>query len=221
VSKPERSNAVIWDAVKRVAKRAGVSAHVHSLRAAFAVLFDEAFPNQPFALKDLLGHERIETTMIYLRRKNRDKAMEVVRDLSWRALNEAEVPQAADNGVISHAASASLSALSEGGVEQGQSDVLDTSPVGIDPLDGLPHSLSESASRQDILPDPPEYPKPLPPEPEEAHTGFEPVFLLSLVAMLLQQEDDALDDTNSHAIVEYDIVTDTQGQTPTGAKGEV
>jgi hypothetical protein len=30
-----------------------------------------------------MGHSRIETTLIYLRRKDRAKAMEAVRDLSW------------------------------------------------------------------------------------------------------------------------------------------
>jgi hypothetical protein len=56
---------------------------VHALRAAFAVAFDEAHPDQVIALKELMGHTRIETTLVYLRRKNRAKAMEQVRDLSW------------------------------------------------------------------------------------------------------------------------------------------
>lgn len=30
-----------------------------------------------------MGHARIETTQIYLRRLNRERAMERVRDLSW------------------------------------------------------------------------------------------------------------------------------------------
>jgi hypothetical protein len=30
-----------------------------------------------------MGHTRIETTLVYLRRKDRAKAMESVRDLSW------------------------------------------------------------------------------------------------------------------------------------------
>jgi hypothetical protein len=57
--------------------------HVHALRAAFAVQFDEAHPDQVIALKELRGHARIETTMVYLRRKDRAAAMEAVRDLSW------------------------------------------------------------------------------------------------------------------------------------------
>ena len=35
------------------------------------------------ALKELMGHARMETTLVYLRRKDKSRAMEVVRDLSW------------------------------------------------------------------------------------------------------------------------------------------
>jgi integrase len=83
VRRVERSDKVIWEGVKRVAARAGVRAHVHALRAAFAVQFDAAHPDQVIALKELMGHNRIETTLVYLRRKDRAKAMEAVRDLSW------------------------------------------------------------------------------------------------------------------------------------------
>ena len=83
VKNPERSDKVIWETVKKVAQRVGVEATVHSLRAAFAVQFDEANPGQLIALKELMGHTRIETTLVYLRRKNKAKAMEAVRTLSW------------------------------------------------------------------------------------------------------------------------------------------
>jgi integrase len=83
VRRVERSGKIVWETVKRVAARAGVRAHVHALRAAFAVQFDEAHPDQVIALKELMGHTRIETTLVYLRRKDRAKAMEQVRDLSW------------------------------------------------------------------------------------------------------------------------------------------
>lgn len=83
VRRSERSDKVIWHTIKRVAARAGVRAHVHALRAAFAVQFDEAHPDRVIALKELLGHARLETTLVYLRRKNRAKDMEAVRDLSW------------------------------------------------------------------------------------------------------------------------------------------
>jgi hypothetical protein len=77
---------VIYAIVKRLAERAPVDAHPHSLRAAFAVQFDEQKPGHVIALKELLGHSRIETTMVYLRRKDEARAMEEVRDLSWGAL---------------------------------------------------------------------------------------------------------------------------------------
>jgi integrase len=83
VKRVERSDKVIWETVKSVAARAGVKAHVHALRAAFAVQFDDANPAQVIALKELMGHSRIDQTLVYLRRKNKAKAMEVVRDLSW------------------------------------------------------------------------------------------------------------------------------------------
>ncbi len=79
----ERGHKVIYETVVKVAQRAGVRSHVHALRAAFAVQFDEAHPDQVIALKELLGHARIETTMTYLRRKDKARAMETVRDLSW------------------------------------------------------------------------------------------------------------------------------------------
>jgi integrase len=83
VRRVERLDKVIWEGVKRVAVRAGIRCHVHALRAAFAVQFDEAHPDQVIALKELMGHTRIETTLVYLRRKDKAKAMESVRDLSW------------------------------------------------------------------------------------------------------------------------------------------
>ena len=82
----ERNPKVVYSIVKRLAARARVDAHPHSLRAAFAVQFDEQKPGHVIALKELLGHARLETTMVYLRRKDKAKAMEEVRDLSWAAL---------------------------------------------------------------------------------------------------------------------------------------
>ena len=79
----ERSDKVIWNTVRLVAGRAGVRSHVHALRAAFAVQFDEQHPDQLYALKELMGHDRLETTAMYLRRKDRAKAMSLNRDLKW------------------------------------------------------------------------------------------------------------------------------------------
>jgi hypothetical protein len=83
VRRPERSSKVIWETVRRVAERANVRSHAHALRAAFAVRFNEAHPDQLLTLKDLLGHARLETTLVYLRRRKKQLAMERVRDLSW------------------------------------------------------------------------------------------------------------------------------------------
>jgi integrase len=80
----ERSDKVIWDTVKKVAARAGVESHVHALRGAFAVLFDEMHPGEGHTLKELMGHSTFDTTLRhYLRRRDRVRAMETVRDLSW------------------------------------------------------------------------------------------------------------------------------------------
>src|SRR5438045_9746187 len=84
----ERSDKVIWETVKRVARRAGVNSHVHALRAAFAVQFDEANPGNVIGLKELLGHARIDQTLVSLRRKDKAKAMAQVRGLTGGSAGE-------------------------------------------------------------------------------------------------------------------------------------
>lgn len=79
----ERSSKVIYRIVLDVAARARVRSHVHALRGAFAVRFLESHEGNLKALKELLGHDRIETTEVYLRRLNKERAMDAVRDLSW------------------------------------------------------------------------------------------------------------------------------------------
>jgi integrase len=87
VRRSERSDKVIWETVRRVAARAGVQAHVHALRAAFAVHFIDTHPDKALALQDLLGHKRMETTVRhYLRRRDKERLMGAVRDLSWSSL---------------------------------------------------------------------------------------------------------------------------------------
>lgn len=81
--KGERSDKVVYRIVKDVAARARVHAHPHAIRAAFAVRFAEQKPDHIVALKDLMGHVRIETTMVYLRRRDKARGMEAVRDLTW------------------------------------------------------------------------------------------------------------------------------------------
>ena len=80
----ERSAKVVYKLIKGVGERAGVTVHPHALRAAFAVHYYEQ-PSSAglLALKDLLGHARAETTETYLRRRNKAKAKETVRGLSW------------------------------------------------------------------------------------------------------------------------------------------
>jgi integrase len=79
----DRDDRVIWRLVRRVAERAGVQAHVHALRAAFAVFYLECHPGDVEALKELMGHRSIATTQVYLRKLDRAQAMDRVRDLSW------------------------------------------------------------------------------------------------------------------------------------------
>ena len=86
--KGDRDDRVIWRVVRRVAKRAGVNAHVHSLRAAFACFYLERNPDDLLGLKELLGHRSIATTLVYLRRLNKLVAMEKVRDLSWASVGD-------------------------------------------------------------------------------------------------------------------------------------
>lgn len=83
VRRKERSDKIVWQTVKTVAARAGVTSHVHALRAAFAVAFDETNPREVLALKDLMGHARLETTLVYLRRRDKQKGMEAARNLKW------------------------------------------------------------------------------------------------------------------------------------------
>lgn len=78
-----RDDRFIWDIVKTVAARAGVEAHVHALRAAFAVFYLETHERDTLALQSLMGHRKADTTAIYLRKLDRQKEMERVRDLSW------------------------------------------------------------------------------------------------------------------------------------------
>jgi integrase len=107
---------VIWRIVKRVAARAGVEAHVHALRAAFAVYYLERFPGDVEALKELLGHRSIATTQVYLRKLDRASAMERVREFSWGVVGSDDED---DSGSSQTAGErfASSSAVGAGGFE--------------------------------------------------------------------------------------------------------
>jgi integrase len=79
----DRDDRIIYWTIKRLAARAGVEATPHAIRAAFAVHFLEGHPGELEALQRLMGHSKIGTTEIYLRRLDRARAMERVKDLSW------------------------------------------------------------------------------------------------------------------------------------------
>jgi integrase len=81
--KGDRDDRVIWRIVKVLASRAGIDAHPHALRAAFAVYYLEHNPGDLAAVQAFLGHRSLRTTEIYLRRLNKATAMERVRTLDW------------------------------------------------------------------------------------------------------------------------------------------
>ena len=78
-----RGDKVIYETVVKVARRVGLKTAPHALRAAFATEFLESNPGQLETAKELLGHDDVGTTMVYLRRLNRQRAMERVRTLSF------------------------------------------------------------------------------------------------------------------------------------------
>lgn len=78
-----RSPKFIWNIVKDVAERAGVKAHVHAFRAAFAVHFLRSNPRNIEALRQLMGHSSISTTQGYLDELEGEDAMRVVDTLSF------------------------------------------------------------------------------------------------------------------------------------------
>ena len=94
----ERDDRIIWRTVTRIGERIGVDVYPHSLRAAYAVNFLESHPGELEALQALMGHSKIETTQVYLRRLNRERAMERVRDLSWGGSRFEDYPAKATSG---------------------------------------------------------------------------------------------------------------------------
>jgi integrase len=111
-----RDDRVIWRLVRRVADRAGVRAHVHALRAAFAVFYLERHPGDVEALNELMGHRSIATTQVYLRKLDRQRAMERVRDLSWGVAMTDKI-EGPDNPQIAEERFASSPLVGAGGFE--------------------------------------------------------------------------------------------------------
>jgi integrase/recombinase XerD len=147
-----RDDRIVWDSVKKVAERVGVEAHAHAIRAAFAVEFLEQNPEQLFALKELLGHRRIETTLVYLRKANRQRQMEAVLDFSWAS----KPPGGASSGP----AGAAVAAAAAAPVTSPETGV--TGPTVCVPVGRVPTSVLESL-------------------PVTEKEGFEPSFLAGQV----------------------------------------
>ena len=62
VQRKERSSKVVWETVREVAERVGITANVHALRRAFAVAFLTSHPGALESLQALMNHSRIDTT---------------------------------------------------------------------------------------------------------------------------------------------------------------
>jgi site-specific recombinase XerD len=107
----DRDDRVVWRLIRRVAERAGVKTTVHALRAAFAVFYLETKgEDHLFSLQQLMGHSRVETTMVYLRRLDRRRSMETVRGLNWGvAADSGASPERESNSAsrVDHLASTS------------------------------------------------------------------------------------------------------------------
>ena len=111
----DRDDRVIWRLVKKAADRAGVDCHVHALRAAFAVSYLEA-GGDLVGLQELMGHAWIETTRIYLRKLDKQRAMEPLRALSWGAVSGGNVVEVLTSQ-IADSAYASSPGVGAGGFE--------------------------------------------------------------------------------------------------------
>lgn len=135
LSRPDaRDDRVIWRLVKKVAARAGVEAHVHALRAAFATFYLETHENDIVGLQELMGHASIETTKLYLRKLNKRRAMEPVRGLSWAAVGEGNMADEllAETAVNTFKESVVVGA---GGFEPPQAEPTDDDRAGSKPRD--------------------------------------------------------------------------------------
>ena len=78
-----RSARFLYAIVQDVADRAGVRAHCHSFRAAFAVEFLRTYPDQLEACRRLLGHSSMQTTLIYVDELNDAELMQQVETISF------------------------------------------------------------------------------------------------------------------------------------------
>ena len=81
----DRDDRCIWRIVREVADRAGVRAHTHSLRAAFAHFSLDSGKDSK-ALQEAMGHKNPATTERYIQRYDREKRQETFRDLDWASV---------------------------------------------------------------------------------------------------------------------------------------
>ena len=79
----DRDDRIIWRTVKNLGARGRGSAPARSSRCLRRALPREPSRGGRSALQRLMEHSKMETTQIYLRRLDRERAMERVRDLSW------------------------------------------------------------------------------------------------------------------------------------------
>jgi site-specific recombinase XerD len=78
----DRDDRFVWRTVHRLGKRAGVTAHTHALRAAFAVFFLESGGDK-YDLQLLMGHSDGSTTDLYARRLDKRVRMSSVLTLNY------------------------------------------------------------------------------------------------------------------------------------------
>lgn len=79
-----RCDRVVWDIITPLAGRLGIRCHVHALRAAFACFYADNDIGDLDDLREQMGHRATQTTLLYLRRRDRDRQRSKVRSLSWR-----------------------------------------------------------------------------------------------------------------------------------------
>ena len=95
--KQPRSAQALWRMVKRVCERAGVeSLSPHPLRRGYANRFLQESERDMYALRDLMGHARIETTQLYTEDLTLDALHETLDQIAARRATQASPKQATD-----------------------------------------------------------------------------------------------------------------------------
>jgi integrase len=132
----DRDDRFLWRIITRLGRDVGVKVHVHALRAAFATFYLENHPGDIVGLQNLMGHSSSEVTKVYLRKLDRQQAMEPVRGLSWRSVAPAGyAPVARFPQTAGKALSSSL-AVGAGGFEPPSPDTPHGYRAGTQPAGG-------------------------------------------------------------------------------------